>query len=306
MEPLVSVVITTYGRTDFLEKAIESVVLQTYNNIEIIVVDDNANKCNIRDKVRKILKRYPQCRLIENIKNLGGSLSRNEGIKVARGEFISFLDDDDTYKENRIRRYLDEYSRRGSATTGIIYGYVDAVNSDGEKIGEYRNDPSDNALFQHMCGCLAATSQWMVPQYVFDKVGMFEDTPCKQDSIMLLKILGEGYEPLCVKESLGNYVEHNQGRISGVSQKNIIGLNNFHKWCRKYYSRLSESEKMIVECNFARQLLSLNILTGNRMAAKSNLRILINNKPLSVDAIKGLGKYIIGKNYIKLIRRGVR
>ena len=51
MEPLVSVVITTYGRTDFLEKAIKSVVTQTYNNIEIIVVDDNANNLDIRDKV---------------------------------------------------------------------------------------------------------------------------------------------------------------------------------------------------------------------------------------------------------------
>lgn len=302
MEPLVSVVITTYGRTDFLEKAIKSVVTQTYNNIEIIVVDDNANNLEVRDKVEAILNRFPQCRLIENKKNLGGGLSRNEGIKNARGEFISFLDDDDTYKENRIRRYIDEFFRNESNAIGIIYGYVDAVNSEGEKIGEYKINPSNKPLFQHMCGCLAATSQWMVPKYIFDKVGMFEDTPCKQDSIMLLKILGEGYEPLCVKESLGNYVEHNQGRISGVSQKNITGLNNFHKWCRKYYSGLSESEIVTVECNFAKQLLSLNILIGNRIDAMSNLRILIKNKPLSVDTIKSLGKYIIGKNYIKLIR----
>ena len=302
MEPLVSVVITTYGRTDFLEKAIKSVVTQTYNNIEIIVVDDNANNLEIRDKVEAILNRYPQCRLIENTQNLGGSLSRNEGIKNASGEFISFLDDDDTYKKNRIRRYIEEFYANDSNTIGIIYGYVDAVNSEGEKIGEYRINPTNKPLFQHMCGCLAATSQWMVPKYIFDRVGMFEDTPCKQDSIMLLKILGEGYEPLCVKDSLGNYVEHNQGRISDLSPKNIAGMKSFLKWCRKYYSRLSQSEIVTVECHFAKQLLSLNLLIGNRMEARSYLKILIKNKPFSADTIKSLGKYIIGKNYIKLIR----
>lgn len=301
MEPLVSVVITTYGRTDFLEKAIKSVLLQTYNNIEIIVVDDNANICGVRNEVKNILARYPKCRLIENEKNLGGSLSRNEGIKAAKGEFISFLDDDDTYKENRIKRYLDEFFLKGSATTGIIYGYVDAVNLDGEKLGEYRINPSDNVLFQHMCGCLAATSQWMVPRYVFDKVGMFEDTPCKQDSIMLLKILGEGYKPLCVRESLGNYVEHNQGRISGVSKKNITGLMNFRNWCRKFYSKLSESEIATVESTLASQLLTLNILTGDRIGAKAELKIIIKTKPISPETLKGLCKYILGKKYLRFV-----
>lgn len=302
MEPLVSVVITTYRRIDFLKKAIESVISQTYTNIEILVVDDNANQREIREKVRMILKQYPQCRLIENTENLGGSLSRNEGIKAAEGEFISFLDDDDTYKENRIKRYIEEYYRQGSMSTGIIYGYVDAVNSNGQKIGEYQIEPTDKALFQHMCGCLAATSQWMIPKYVFDNVGLFEDTPCKQDSIMLLKILGEGYKPLCVKESLGNYTEHNQGRISGISQKNIMGVTNFRNWCRKYYYNLSKSEIATIECIFANQLLTLNILVGNRVDAKINLKILIKYKPFSGVTLKGLSKYLVGKRYIKLIR----
>ena len=90
---LVSVIIPTYNRIAFVEEAIISVINQTYQNIEIIIVDDNANKPEIRKSIKNIVNKYPQCVLISNEKNLGGALCRNEGIKVANGELISFLDD---------------------------------------------------------------------------------------------------------------------------------------------------------------------------------------------------------------------
>ena len=101
-EPLVTVIITTYKRPDKIERAIDSVINQTYPNIELIVVDDNIKDTQERKETEKIVERYSNIRYIKNEKNLGGALSRNVGIKEANGEFISFLDDDDKYKPTKI------------------------------------------------------------------------------------------------------------------------------------------------------------------------------------------------------------
>jgi len=94
---LVSVVITTYNRETYLDSAIQSVVNQTYKNIEIIVVDDGS-KSNYAEK---ICSKYPQCKY--HFKPNGGlSSSRNYGVSVAKGDFIAFLDDDDLFLPHKI------------------------------------------------------------------------------------------------------------------------------------------------------------------------------------------------------------
>ena len=87
MNDLVSVIITTYKRSNLIERAILSVLNQTYKNIEIIVVDDNANFPEERKKTETIVKKYSSIIYIANPKNLGGALSRNEGIYRAKRKF---------------------------------------------------------------------------------------------------------------------------------------------------------------------------------------------------------------------------
>ena len=104
-EELISVIIPTYKRIDTLERALDSVFNQTYTNIELIVVDDNAKFPETREKVEKIIEKYNgKIKLIKNKDNLGGGLSRNEGIKVASGKYIAFLDDDDEYYPEKLEK----------------------------------------------------------------------------------------------------------------------------------------------------------------------------------------------------------
>ena len=94
--PLVSVIIPTYNRVEFLEIAIQSVVNQTYNNIEIIVVDDGS-KSNYAES---ICNEYLNCFYF--YKNNGGlSSARNFGISKSKGELIAFLDDDDFWQNSK-------------------------------------------------------------------------------------------------------------------------------------------------------------------------------------------------------------
>jgi len=99
---LVSVVITTYNRETYLDSAIQSVVNQTYKNIEIIVVDDGS-KVNYAEK---ICSKYPKCKY--HFKTNGGlSSARNYGVSVAKGDFIAFLDDDDLFLPQKIEIQID-------------------------------------------------------------------------------------------------------------------------------------------------------------------------------------------------------
>jgi glycosyltransferase involved in cell wall biosynthesis len=105
---LVSVIIPTYNRGDLVSRAIASVIAQTYQNLEIIVVDD-ASKDDIAQAIAHIDD--PRLRSIRHETNLGGSAARNTGIKAALGEFVAFLDSDDTWLPHKLQCQLEEISR---------------------------------------------------------------------------------------------------------------------------------------------------------------------------------------------------
>lgn len=107
--PLTTVVIPTYKRPDSLNRAIDSILEQTYKNVEIIVVDDNFSGSVDRKITEELMKEYEDkvnIRYLQHSSNLGGSTARNTGLKVAKGEYITFLDDDDEFSEVKIERQI--------------------------------------------------------------------------------------------------------------------------------------------------------------------------------------------------------
>lgn len=103
MHPKVSVIIPTYNSEKYVAKAIESVLQQTEQNVEVIVVDDASV-----DSTVEVVQRYcsDRLKLIVNECNQGPSYSRNRGIEVARGEWIAMLDSDDWYAGDRLEKLL--------------------------------------------------------------------------------------------------------------------------------------------------------------------------------------------------------
>lgn len=107
-EPLVTVYIPTYNRVDLLERAVDSVRNQTYQNLEIIIVDDCSTD-STHDYLEAISKSDSRIRYFLKEKNSGACISRNIAIENARGEFITGLDDDDYFFNNRIEYFVKEY-----------------------------------------------------------------------------------------------------------------------------------------------------------------------------------------------------
>lgn len=133
---LVSVVIPTYRGALQIKRAIDSVLFQTYHNIEIIIVDDNEPKSEERLKTKSIIDSlrccFPQIRYIQHERNMNGAVARNTGIFNAHGEYITFLDDDDFLLPTRIENavnflnFNEEYS--GVYSSVIFYGNkIDSV-----------------------------------------------------------------------------------------------------------------------------------------------------------------------------------
>ena len=96
--PSVSVIIPSYNAERWIKSTIDSVLAQTYSNIEIIVVDDGSTD----ESVSVISKNYPEIKLITQ-KNQGVAAARNKGIENASSEWIAFLDADDIWLPNKIR-----------------------------------------------------------------------------------------------------------------------------------------------------------------------------------------------------------
>ena len=105
---LVSVVIPTYKRADLLVKAIDTVLGQTYKNIELLVVNDNIKGDDYSQKLYEIINSYTDTRLhlVEQEKHINGAAARNAGIRVAKGEYIAFQDDDDYWEPQKIERQV--------------------------------------------------------------------------------------------------------------------------------------------------------------------------------------------------------
>lgn len=116
-EPLVSVIIPTFKRAKMLPRAIDSVLNQTYPNIQVVVIDDNNPETEWREHTEKLMKKYENNVMIKYIKhkkNSNGSVARNTGIQNADGEIVCFLDDDDFYYKDKVKKQVDFLLRNPS------------------------------------------------------------------------------------------------------------------------------------------------------------------------------------------------
>ena len=102
-EPLISVIIPTYNREKTIDRAVDSVLKQTYSNLEVIVVDDGSS-----DRTEEIVKGIsdPRVRFYKLPQNGGAGHARTEGVKLAGGELIAFHDSDDVWRPEKLQRQM--------------------------------------------------------------------------------------------------------------------------------------------------------------------------------------------------------
>lgn len=135
--PLVTVIIPTFKRATYLDRAITSVLKQDYKNIEIIIVDDNNPDTEFRKETEEKMKKYEQndnIIYLKHEKNKNGAAARNTGINHSKGEYITFLDDDDIFIENRISRIVEELEKDENKKYGGAYTNIKMISPNSEKM----------------------------------------------------------------------------------------------------------------------------------------------------------------------------
>lgn len=166
---LVSVIITTFNRSNLLPRAVNSVLKQTYQNLEIIIVDD----CST-DNTLQVIKNFSDERIkyIKNNKNLGLAASRNIGIKASKGEYISFLDDDDELLPNKVAEQIELFK---NANVDVVYcGMIRKYNGKTVRlsISTFRGYILEHILVSSPSGIHSL----LIKRRCLEKIGLFDET----------------------------------------------------------------------------------------------------------------------------------
>ena len=260
--PLVSVIIPTHNRAALLPRAIRSVLGQTYQHLECIVVDDASS-----DDTSEVVRQFDDDRLVylRHQANRGGSASRNTGIAAAQGSLIAFLDDDDEWLPRKLE---EQVALMESAPLDV--GVVHCLHY---TVTEERN-PAQNGGAPAFTGevysrllqgeCPSSTSLCLVRRQCFEVCGGFDETlPSFQDYDLWLRV-SQSYCFACVEQPLAILHRHGGSRISRDMEPRKAGLDRIlSKWgpeIRRHhgaagYRQLKRRFLVPIHVNAARQAL---------------------------------------------------
>ena len=225
---LVSIVITTYKRDPgTVERAIQSVVQQTYRAIEIIIVDDSPSEYPFRNEIRDLVEKYQNsCDIAyyPHERNMGACAARNTGLNNAKGAYIGFLDDDDEYDHLKVEKQVAMLSK-ASAVSMVYCNCVVVDDETGEKTYSqkklYSGKVYDQIIEQNFIG---TTSFPLIRRDCLLKLGGFDvELPACQDYDMWLRICKECSVDY-IDEPLVIYHNHKGEQITKDPQKRITGL----------------------------------------------------------------------------------
>lgn len=212
-DDLVSIIMPNYNCDLFIEKSITSVLFQTYENWELIVVDD----CSSDDSV-EIIERFivtdKRIRLIKLSENSGPAIARNKAIEEAEGRYIAFLDSDDLWAPDKLSKQISFMQEKDAALSFTGYHIVEEMT--GKSIG-LMSVPSSidyyTLLKQNIMGCLTVV-------YDSEKLGKvyMPNIVKRQDFALWLKILKKVPYAYGLNEPLAYY----RVRTSSVSSNKIL------------------------------------------------------------------------------------
>ena len=244
MNDLVSVIIPNYNGDRFIERCIQSVISQSYENWEMIVVDD-CSMDSSKDLIQKYVEELDQITAIFLEENSGPAVARNKGIELAKGRFIAFLDNDDYWLPEKLKVQVDFMKRNNRALSFSSYQSTDEDGNDEKLIIAQSQISYTKLLTTNYIGCLTAMydANYLGKRY-------FPLIKKRQDWALWLSITREGVVAQGIKESLAVYTR----REASVSS-NKFGLLKYN-W--KVYRDLEH-------ISFFKSLYLISLLVGKKI-----------------------------------------
>lgn len=280
----VSIIIPTYKRAEYIDRAILSILHQTYTNYEIIVVDDNNPQTEDRIKLEEKMKKYTDDRIIyiKHEKNMNGAVARNTGIKKATGDYITFLDDDDFFLKNRIEilvKFLNENKQYDAVYTSGCVLYKDLFHV--KKSGNLKKE------MLMLNPIIRTGSNMFFRKNVFDNIGMFDESFNRHQDIEFMVRFFDKFKIY----ALDKILVVKDDSIKRINWPNAeITVKNREKFLEKFSKDLNEFE----DKNYILQRNYLDLFF--KICRTSDKKIL----NYVYEKIKSYGK-ISFKNKIKIV-----
>ncbi|SFV02795.1 glycosyltransferase family 2 protein [Butyrivibrio sp. INlla21] len=242
---LVSVIIPTYKRTDTIIRAVDSVINQTYNNIECIVVNDNEVGDKYSIELNKILEDYicnEKIVFLNQEHHKNGAAARNYGIRHAKGEYIAFLDDDDWWKLDKISKQV-EFIKKQAEECAVVSTLVEFYKNN--KLVRRTIPYKGGNVYKEVLGreIDVTTCSILVKHSCLDETGYFDENLRRHQELQLLTNLTFKYTLelldlplLCVD------VDDSSNRASG-SEELIEMKNAFFQSVNPVIQALSKKER---------------------------------------------------------------
>ena len=212
MNDLVSIIMPSYNTGKYISDSIESIIAQTYSNWELIIIDD----CS-PDNSNEIIESYnePRIKLLKNEKNSGAALSRNYGLREAKGKYIAFIDSDDTWVKDKLEKQVKFIKENDYA---FIYAdYQICLNGVWENVVRTAPNIINKRKIYNYCYFSTITVL-----YDAEKVGLIqiEDLKKNNDYAMWVQALSK-VEAHRQPECLAYYIKHEDSISSGSKWKLI-------------------------------------------------------------------------------------
>ena len=228
--PLLSVIIPTHNRVKMLKRAVQSALNQTVRDLEIIIIADDCT-----DGTREMVSEWQDSRIryVDTKGNIGGAKARNIGMDMARGEFIAFLDDDDSWDSRKCKRQIEELRRREDVV--IVSCNYRILGNDPRKMVRKKFVDLEDTLYINMPDSF---SLCMVRAKDVRGVRINEELTSSQDWDLWLKLMiDSGKGCYIVQEFLADYYEHQGPRISDYTPEKIAGYIEFIRSYSGYMTR---------------------------------------------------------------------
>ena len=269
--PKVSVIIPTYNRAHLVGRAIQSVLNQTYQDFEIIVVDDGST-----DNTEEIVKSFndERIRYIRHEKNKGAPAARNTGIKLAKGKYIGLLDDDDEWLPEKLEKQMSKF-QNSSEKVGVIYsGFFYVSEKSGKIVSEIIPLLRGEVYANLLKGCILGSPTPLIKKRCFQKAGFFDETlPSCQDWDMWIR-LSKYCDFDFVPDILAKHHVHG-GQISVDLNAKIVARE---KLIEKYWVDLSKNSQAFSV--ILKRLGILYSLAGNQGKGRKYFLKSIKQSPL--------------------------
>lgn len=168
---MVSIIIPTYNRAGTLARAIQSVIVQSYSDWELIIIDDGSTD-NTEELVKSFIEQDKRIQYISFSENKGQAAARNKGIRASDGEYIAFQDSDDCWMPDKLQMQVSMMEEH--LEYGLVYGQM-VYDENGVLSAPYPSLDGGDRIFEV---CLRqnqiSTQTMLVRKAVFDEIGLFD------------------------------------------------------------------------------------------------------------------------------------